>query len=190
MDKSGAAFVCTFPGQVSAAHDAVHAVRVQPQLRAASAHPAVATRNFSKSSRESRASFFGTSQFSVRGSNAFLSQSLWRQPAIRQLLTAGSRNVVCETTAEDKTDSPWTPTAELLNGRAAMIGIAGLVVLEISTGYGLLHLTYEKILAPSLELIGFGYLVWFCVNNVLVKEQREKLVQSVEDIITKIKGDS
>nr|DAA33884.1 TPA_inf: stress-enhanced protein 1 [Glaucocystis nostochinearum] len=189
MERSGAAFVCAFPGQISAARSTEFSVRAQPQVRV-SASNALPSGEPIKSIRKLKAQFFGQSEFTVSTSNAFLSQSLWRQSVVRQLLSQRPQNVVCETKAEDEADSPWTPAAELLNGRAAMIGIIGLVVLEITTGYGLLHLTYEKILAPSLELIGFGFLVWFGVNNILLKDQRAKLVQSVEDIITKIKGSS
>ena len=39
---------------------------------------------------------------------------------------------------EDSDKAGFTPYAELLNGRLAMIGFASLLILEISTGHGLI----------------------------------------------------
>ena len=39
---------------------------------------------------------------------------------------------------DDTEKAGFTPYAELLNGRLAMIGFASLLILEVSTGHGLI----------------------------------------------------
>ncbi|MFN9648983.1 MAG: chlorophyll a/b-binding protein [Pseudanabaena sp.] len=39
---------------------------------------------------------------------------------------------------EESNKAGFTPYAELLNGRLAMIGFASLLILELSTGHGLI----------------------------------------------------
>lgn len=39
---------------------------------------------------------------------------------------------------EDTDKAGFTPYAELLNGRLAMIGFVSLLILEVSTGHGLI----------------------------------------------------
>ncbi|MBE9128330.1 MULTISPECIES: chlorophyll a/b-binding protein [unclassified Coleofasciculus] len=55
-----------------------------------------------------------------------------------------SETPVSETISQQSTNPPepafgWTPYAEQINGRFAMIGFIGLLVLELLTGQGLLH---------------------------------------------------
>jgi len=82
----------------------------------------------------------------------------------------------------------WTEDAEVLNGRLAMIGIAGLVVLELSTGAGLLHFLYSNFISPSLEIVGFAFFCWFVFRQVLLRDARTELFNEVVGFVDRVKG--
>uniref|UniRef100_A0A7S2JNW4 Cyanobacterial aminoacyl-tRNA synthetase CAAD domain-containing protein n=1 Tax=Cyanoptyche gloeocystis TaxID=77922 RepID=A0A7S2JNW4_9EUKA len=84
----------------------------------------------------------------------------------------------------------FTPEAENLNGRLAMIGFAGLLLIELKTGVGLIHFTSDLLIKPALELIGFAYTVYFILQKVLMKDQREQLQATVNKFIARVKGDT
>eukprot|EP00955_Chlamydomonas_euryale_P055080 356030-Chlamydomonas_euryale.AAC.1 len=54
------------------------------------------------------------------------------------LIIAGSLVPFLQGNKNKETVGPWSPSAELLNGRAAMIGFASLLILEAINGRALL----------------------------------------------------
>eukprot|EP00955_Chlamydomonas_euryale_P046431 353425-Chlamydomonas_euryale.AAC.3 len=54
------------------------------------------------------------------------------------LITVASLVPFLQGSKNNQTVGPWRPSAELLNGRAAMIGFAAMLVLESISGHALL----------------------------------------------------